>query len=152
MTGLEEIKQAAGKWHGASTLQDPHTGNPDESASQLIVTPLLGGRFVRLDYTWSYQGAEQEGSLLIGYHPKSDELSGHWIDSWHNGNNVMAMTGTASHDGGLQLTGSYEVGDGSPDWGWRIAITPSAETLHLIMFNLEPNGTEYLAVEADYER
>ena len=44
----------------------------------LSVTPVLGGRFIRVDYTWGYQGKPQEGALLVGFDPKSGEVSGHW--------------------------------------------------------------------------
>ena len=80
---LEALTTRAGSWRGTNTLQDPNTGRPEESPSTLNVTPVLGGRFVRLDYTWGYQGQPQEGSLPVGFDPKTGEVSGHWIDNWH---------------------------------------------------------------------
>jgi hypothetical protein len=55
----------------------PEHRQPEESPSTVTVTPTLGGRFVRVDYTWGYQGKPQEGSVLIGFDPKSGEVSGH---------------------------------------------------------------------------
>lgn len=75
MSPLDGSIGSAGTWRGSSTLQDPHTGQPDESASAATVTPVLGGRFVRVDYTWSYQGAPQEGSLLIGFDRQAAALT-----------------------------------------------------------------------------
>jgi hypothetical protein len=78
------------------TLQDPNTGKPEGSPSTVTVTPVLAGRFIRVDYTWSYRGEPQEGSLLVGYEPKTGEVSGHWIDTWHMGRIAMNCRG-ASH-------------------------------------------------------
>jgi hypothetical protein len=74
---VEALTAVAGQWNGSNTLQDPNTGKPEESPSTATLAPVLGGRFVRLDYTWGYQGKPQEGSLLVGFEPKSGEVSGH---------------------------------------------------------------------------
>ena len=50
-------------------------------SSTATVTPVLGGRFIRVDYTWGYQGRPQEGSLLVGaldgYGPVADAILYH---------------------------------------------------------------------------
>jgi Protein of unknown function (DUF1579) len=152
MSALDGLAACAGSWRGTSTLQDPHAGKPDESASTATVTPVLGGRFVRLDYTWSYGGQPQEGSLLVGWQKKPGTVTAHWIDSWHNGSGSMSLTGPAP-DGGSTLTvrGSYPAPPG-PDWGWRIDLTPGGGTLSVVMHNVWPEGKEELAVEAAYTR
>jgi hypothetical protein len=149
---LERLIGSAGAWQGTSTLQDPGRLEPDSTPSTLTVTPMLGGRFVRLDYTWSYKDAAQSGSLLVGHQKKSGALSIHWIDSWHNSDNVMALTGQAETPTLLTVKGSYAAPPG-PDWGWKIAITPESDgRLRLVMHNISPEGQEYLAVEAEYAR
>ena len=76
----------------------------------------------------------------------------YWIDSWHMGDKVMICSGVADGNDGLSVRGSYGAGDG-PDWGWRITLTPEeGQRLHVVMFNIEPNGKEWLAVEAHYTR
>jgi hypothetical protein len=115
------------------------------------VTSILRGTFVRLDYTWSYQGAPQEGSLLIGLDPKSKELSGHWIDTFHMGRKVLTCLGVDQPDGAIALKGSYAAPPG-PDWGWRIEITPGPGSLKIEHFNIDGEGHEDPAVEADYVR
>lgn len=155
MSILDALSACAGSWHGPSTLQDPHNSIAEESQSDLTVTPVLGGRFVRLDYTWSYQGKPQEGSLLIGFQKKEDVFTGHWIDSFHMGTKVMGLQGPNPSGSTLSLLGSYAAPPG-PDWGWRIEITPETEgTLRMVMFNLWPEsegGQQDLAVEASYTR
>jgi hypothetical protein len=155
MSIFDALSACAGSWRGTSTLQDPHNNISDESPSDLTVTPVLGGRFVRLDYTWSYQGKPQEGSMLIGFDKGADTVTAHWIDSFHMGNKVMACTGPRPEGRTLSVRGSYAAPPG-PDWGWRIDLTPEDEgTLRMVMFNVWPEsegGKEELAVEASYTR
>jgi hypothetical protein len=146
---VEALTAVAGQWTGSNTLQDPNTGKPEESPSTVTVTPVLGGRFVRLDYTWGYQGKPQEGSLLVGFEPKSGEISGHWNDTWHMGLKGLACVGTAG-GGTIAVRGSYAAPPG-PDWGWRIEITPG-ESLRITHTNIDADGTEDLAVEGVYSR
>jgi hypothetical protein len=74
----------------------------------------------------------------------------HWIDSWHNGDAVMACEGTGS-DGRVDVRGSYPAPSG-PDWGWRIRVEPGSGSLVIRMDNVSPDGEEYPAVEASYRR
>lgn len=150
MNALEKLIGCAGNWRGANTLQDPTTGAPEESQATAVVTPLLGGRFVRFDYTWQYQGAPQEGSILFGCDTKAHTLTAHWIDSWHMGNKAMACEGPVQDSGKLSVRGSYAAPPG-PDWGWRIDVTPG-DDLRMEMVNIWPDGREDAAVEASYTR
>lgn len=153
MSILDPLIACAGSWRGTSTLQDPSNFEPQASSSDLTVTPVLGGRFVRLDYTWSYKDAPQEGSILVGFEKKAETVTAHWIDSFHNGTKVMACTGPKPDGPTLSVRGSYAAPPG-PDWGWRIAITPQdGGALRIVMHNLWPEGgQEDLAVEATYTR
>ena len=153
MSVLDGLTACAGNWRGTNTLQDPHSGGADESPATATVTPLLGGRFVRIDYTWVYQGTPQEGSLLIGYLKKAGQVTAHWIDSWHMGAKAMALLGLAPDGATLSVRGSYEAPPG-PDWGWRIDLTPGDDgrSLRMVMHNIWPEGKEDLAVEAAYAR
>lgn len=65
MSALDTLLARAGRWRGTSTLQDPDTGTPDAGPSTAVVTPVLGGRFVRLDYTWRYRGPKERGVIDV---------------------------------------------------------------------------------------
>ena len=152
MSGLEGLVAAAGRWRGTNTLQDPMNGIADASPSNATVTPLLGGRFVRVDYTWEYQRAPHSGSLLIGWQKKDGTATAHWIDSFHNGDRVMACTGALTDGGGISVRGAYSAPPG-PDWGWRIDVIPEGDaSLRIIHHNIWPEGKEELAVEGVYSR
>ncbi|MGC8640332.1 MAG: DUF1579 family protein [Isosphaeraceae bacterium] len=152
MSVLHGLLSCAGAWRGTNTLHDPNSGRPDESPSELTVTPVLGGKFIRLDYTWAHQGEPQEGSLLLGFDPKIGEVSGHWIDTWHMGRKIMACKGPTPIGGTISVEGSYSVPPG-PDWGWRIEITPQdGQSIRVAHFNVDPDEKEEPAVEATYAR
>lgn len=154
MSPLDPLIACAGSWRGKSILQDPHLGIAEESPSTATLTSLLGGRFVRMDYTWSYQAKPQEGSILIGYDRQAAAVTAHWIDSWHMSDKVMACVGAKPAGGTLSVRGSYPTPPG-PDWGWRIDLIPDGATLRLVMYNIWPvdqGGKEDLAVDAAYSR
>jgi hypothetical protein len=151
---LQALLACAGAWKGTSTLRDPHTSLHEESPGTLLVAPILGDRFVRLDYTWKYQDKPQEGSLLVGYDPGTRTISGHWIDTWHMGHAAMILLGAEPEGATLRLSGSYAAPPG-PDWGWRIEITAAAgvDALRITMVNIWPEAKkEEAAVEAVYTR
>ena len=152
MSALDRLAACAGKWHGTNRLQDPNLNVADDSAATATLTPLLGGKFVRMDYTWAYHGTPQEGSLLIGFTSGPAVVTAQWIDTWHMGESVMSCHGTAEPDGSIIVRGTYAVPPGA-DWGWRIVLEPGdAGAVRLIMYNVDPDGHEELAVEADYTR
>lgn len=152
MDGLTHFAAAAGHWQGTNVLQNPMTGTPEQSPTTATIAVLLGGKFVRMDYTWVFEGQNQAGSLLWGYETASATLTAQWIDSWHMGDKVMSCRGTIAAADCYTVQGAYRVPDG-PDWGWRMTITmPTAAQLQLVMYNIAPTGEAYLAVEADYQR
>lgn len=89
MGALGKLAGCSGSWAGTSRLTDPSMNVSDDSPSTAELTPLLDGSFVRLDYTWAYQGDGQEGSLLIGFETGPAVVTAHWVDTWHMGEAVM---------------------------------------------------------------
>ena len=152
MGTLDRLAACEGRWQGSNRLHDPHTGQPEDSASAAVLTTLLGGRFVHVDYDWSYQGAGQKGSILIGGPSDPGSVTAHWIDSWHMSEDVMTCAGAVEGGGDVDVRGSYPAPPG-PDWGWRIVVRPVGGTeLHITMYNVTPDGDEQPAVEARYSR
>jgi hypothetical protein len=111
---------------------------------------VLAGRFVRLDYTWDYDGKPQEGSLLMG--EDAGGAKAHWVDTWHMGDKPMTLCGPPGTPENTLLKGSYAAPPG-PDWGWRITLSRLApDRFKIVMHNIWPEGKEELAVEALYQR
>lgn len=151
MSTLKSLLELAGQWQGHSHLQDPSNNLKDESTSNATITPILGGRFIRFDYTWAYNGKPQEGSFLIGLVRATGLLTVHWIDSFHMSDVVMACQGTIDDAGTIDVRGSYAAPP-RPDWGWRTVFTLAQNSIRMVMFNIWPEGKVELAVEAVYCR
>ena len=156
MNRLAPLLDCAGLWQGTNTLHNPMTGSPEDSPSTATITPVLSDEFIRFDYTWRYEGNPQEGSMVIGHEMDENVITAYWIDSWHMADKGMLCRGEASTteatSNELSVRGSYGAGEG-PDWGWRIVLAPNGdEALRLIMYNIDPDGQEHLAVEAQYTR
>lgn len=149
---LDQLVACAGIWKGTNTLQDPNTGQPQASPSTAVVSPILDGRFVRIEYTWAYQGAAQAGELLIGHEAEKNVFTCCWIDTWHMGDKVMACRSTSVDRDVISVLGSFSAPNGS-NWGWRIDLIPDvAGSLSLAMFSISPEEQEFPAVEAHYTR
>jgi hypothetical protein len=150
MSELEPLIACAGTWRGTNRLWLSPPDPPEESTSTITVTPVLDGRFVRVDQTWAHGGFPQAGSLLVGF--DAGVATVHWIDAFHMGRKVLACTGVAGADGPIDVRGTYAAPPG-PDWGWRITIAAQpGRALDVLMFNVSPDGAEELAVEARHGR
>lgn len=149
MADLSYLISCAGTWTGINKLQDPHSNIQEESASTAEIKPILAGKFVRIDYTWQYKEAPQEGMMLVGFETKTNTINVYWIDSWHMGDAVMHCTGK-DNEGYLSVMGSYAAPPG-PDWGWRINLFADNKTFRIEMFNIWPEGKEEPAVTMSYE-
>lgn len=149
---LQTLIECAGEWDGINRLYVDPKGKPDESDSRILITPLLGKSFVRIDQIWSYQGKPQEGSMLVGFDPDAQQVSLHWIDTFHMSRKVMICTGATGQDQTIDVLGSYSAPAG-PDWGWRITVEIRGKgKLEIRMFNIDPDRNQQLAVQAVYHR
>ena len=150
---FEELKPAlVGEWRGTKQLyMEPPPASSIDSPASLTIGEVAGGNFLQLNYTWTFDGAEQTGVMLFGYdEPGAATLA--WVDSFHMSSKIMYCTGSAAADGSATLLGSYEAPPG-PNWGWRVAIrSVSSSELQIVMHNISPDGQEDLAVQADFQR
>ena len=150
MSSLEQLLVFTGKWQGQNSLWLSPTEPAQESATTLSITPAVNGKFVEIKYSWAYEDKPQEGLLILGYETKRQLATAVWADSWHMGEILMECQGVIKDNGGADVRGHYQAPSG-PDWGWRIVIDPEDEnTLHLMMYNIWPDGKEELAVKAVY--
>jgi hypothetical protein len=150
MANLDSFTRAAGQWRATYKLRDPGNTLSDDSDSTAVVTSVLDGRFVRVDYSWAFKGTPHEGSLLVGCQDDGT-VTVPWVDSFHNGRNIMVSTGRITSTGDIDVRGSYEV-PGHPAWGWRTVLSATDRALSIVMYNVTPDGEEHLAVDAQYRR
>jgi hypothetical protein len=148
MSDLTALLGLAGSWVGHKRVLLPGEA-PHESASTALITPVVGGKFVQLAYTWAFDGTDQEGLLLIGLKETDQVVTAVWIDSWHMADTFMICQGQVSATGGVEVRGTYAV-PSSPDWGWRMVIEPAEDQFRMVMYIVTPDGAEALGVEAAY--
>jgi hypothetical protein len=142
----------SGNWSGSNRLWLDPSAPPAESETTLTAGTTAQGKFLRLAYTWSHEGAPQDGLLVVGQNPEGGAAQASWVDSFHNGDKFMILNGSVNADGSIALKGSYSV-EGYGEWGWEIMLLPpSGNRFTLKMDNIDPAGTHYPAVEAIYTR
>jgi hypothetical protein len=158
MASLDRLAALAGTWLATYQLRGDPSFESD-SPSTASVTPVLGGRFVRIDYTWDendvlQENGPQEGSLLVGHDPSTDppETTVVWVDSWHNKDRMLISEGSLLENGGVDVRGSTPGYEGGPDWGWRTRLEPEPDGWTVTMWVITPEGEEGLAVQAEYRR
>ncbi|MGH2523242.1 MAG: DUF1579 family protein [Anaerolineales bacterium] len=152
MGDLNSLIRHTGKWKGVYRLWLSPSEAAHESETTASITPLIGGKFARIDYTWAADGEPQAGSLLFGYEAKAALATAVWIDSWHMGDKFMISQGTLEGEKAVVVRGSYAVESG-PDWGWRTVIeSGEVDSFRVVMYNVSPDGQEALAVAATYTR
>jgi hypothetical protein len=141
-----------GEWRGRNQLVLSPDDPARESDTVASVRLELHHRVVSFRYTWSDNGAPQEGWLLVQHDTGTGGATVAWTDTWHMAHAFMHLVGTLDLRGRLDVLGSYAAPPG-PDWGWRIAIAAdTAGRLNLQMFNITPEGQSFLAVDAAYHR
>jgi hypothetical protein len=148
----KKLSDLVGSWKGTNRLYTPWLPvKLQESESGATVSSKMNGQFLSIEYTWSFEGNDQEGMLVVGCDSKSDAVQAVWTDSWHSKDILMLCNGKMGDDGILSVTGHYTVPE-SADWGWRTQIIPGAETFSYLMYNVSPEGVEDLAVETQFRR
>ena len=150
LTDLQD--KLIGVWAGENLLHLSWLTPTDyQSLSELTVATAVREKFLTFNYQWSHEDAPHEGLLLVGFDAKQELVNASWIDSWHQSAKPLALSGAIDESGAIDLRGNYEVPN-HPDWGWRIVVKTADGALQMTMYNVSPEGTEDLAVRADYQR
>lgn len=150
---LENIQNdLIGVWAGENLLRLSWLTPTDyQSPSELTVATAVRGKFLTFNYQWSHEDEPHEGLLLVGCDENQRLVNASWVDSWHQSQKPLALSGTFDEAGAIDLFGNYEVPN-HPEWGWRVVIATNDDALRMTMYNVSPEGAEDLAVRADYKR
>lgn len=140
----------AGSWAGTSTLHRSWLeGEEKTHAAASALRIDLTASYANVGYTWHLDGEAQQGTLIIT--SGAEATTAAWTDTWHADSTIFQFTGGTGDDGVLRLNGTYPAGDG-PDWGWRIEFEATGDGMQMRMVNIDPEGVEEWAVQADYRR
>ncbi len=138
-----------GGWKGrVRTIMDPEAP-PLESPWEGEVTPLLGGRFVRVTYRSSAQDVPTAGELTFAFEAGEKLWRLSWIDSFHTGTAILtSVSGPSPGEGPISARATWFAAEGQPHWGWRTEVfDPEGEAWIIRMYNVSPEGAEQLGVE-----
>jgi hypothetical protein len=144
------LSKLTGNWKGiAHTYFDPGV-LADSSPVEATFRPVLGSRFMMMEYQGALQGKPLEGLAIIGFYMLKREYTVAWIDTFHTGTLLLISQGKKSD---LDVMGYYSDPSGGPDWGWRTTIEQANENQFTLRhFNVMPDGVEALAVETVFEK
>jgi hypothetical protein len=149
--GHHDLAALAGGWRGRTRTWFDPSAPPEETETTARIDVVLGGRFVRLEYTGTVMGKPHAGHMLIGYEPTERRFTAVWVDSFHMSPSMMVSTGDRGPDQTISVLGSYAAGE--ERWGWRTVLRADGpERLLLEAFNISPDGTEYPAVATTLTR
>lgn len=155
MATTELLRWAVGEWAGISTLFLPWLENEEDrvhSGESRALIELQGDEdTATIKYTWAYKGGTEVGTLIIAADEQRDLIAMGMMDTFHLNGDVMRLTGPFT-DERIDVMGTYFVGDGEPEWGWKIQLSRSSETLRVRAMNVSPEGEEEVASEAEYHR
>jgi hypothetical protein len=141
------LQRLVGTYTGRARLWfEPGEPRDDEPAT-CGATPLLGNRFVRLEYSTRIGGEDQTGSATVGCVLDRSMWQIAWVDTFHTGLTIMFLEGPYEPGATkVDTRTTYSVGDG-PAWGWRTALEPTGDGIVVQHFNVTPDGDEMLAVD-----
>ena len=148
---LEALFELEGQWAGTYKLWFSPTEPHIESETTAGIKRGIAGTCVKIAYSWVYDEKPQEGLIIASFDPNRELVRAAWFDSFHMSNDFLECEGFAK-GGKVNFAGAYAAPVG-PSWRWRTIIESDGnKSFKLLMYNIHPNGTEDLAVEALYER
>ncbi|KQB99251.1 DUF1579 domain-containing protein [Pedobacter sp. Hv1] len=147
-----KLANLVGSWDGSTRTWFEKDILADESPMRGRITSIMGGRFIRYEYTGTIEGKPFEGLMTWGYDLSNDKCQCAWIDSFHMGTGILASEGRETGNG-FSVLGSY----GGPEipipWGWRTELEIiNSDQFIIRAFNISPEGEEAKATETIYHR
>src|SRR5688500_5378796 len=145
------LSELTGSWRGSGTLFTPWTTPAEQEYDSTAFVSSAARNFLKLEYTWTADGRQQDGLMLIA-EKKDGSFSSVWVDSWHQSEAFLLSTGSRTASGDITLLASYPAPTG-PDWGWKTIIRAlGGDNLEILMYNIPPDGKEEIAVHDTYPR
>lgn len=150
MSVTENFKKLVGMWDGSNRLTMSPEDPIRESESVACVGLEANGKFLKINYEWSFDGIQHEGLMIYGF-GKDSKITSVWIDSFHQSGDFMNCVGTIEGDK-ISVKAHYTQPEYA-DWAWRTNVEYHDEnSFSFTMYNVFPDGKEMVAVEAKFER
>jgi hypothetical protein len=141
----ERLANDAGEWHGTTTMWMTPDSEPMESECTTTVTPMMDGRYTKVEWKGDMPGMGPYNGLgIYGFDNVSQQFVSIWIDNHSTG--IMKGVGKLSDDG-KTLSWKYTHNcpiTKKPAVMREIETTTGPNTKTLEMFTTDPkSGKEY---------
>ena len=151
----EFLVKGAGEWHGKNSMwMGPDAKEPMVSESTTTVTPIMDGRYVKVEVNGEMPGmGPYKGMGIYGYDNMAEKFVSNWIDNHSTG--IMQGEGTLSPDGKtLTWTFTFHCPINDKPTTMREVETITGEnTKTLEMFGADPKtGKEYKMMRIELTR
>ena len=94
----EHLAKSVGQWHGATTMWMPDGAEMPESECKLTVTPMMDGRYTKVEWKGDMPGmGPYHGFGINGFDNVSQKFVSVWLDNHNTG--IMQGSGELSDDG-----------------------------------------------------
>jgi hypothetical protein len=150
MSTPENFTKLVGMWEGTNRLIMAPEDPVRDSDSIACVGLEANGKFLKINYEWTFDGKKQEGLMVYGF-GKDSRATSFWIDSFHQSGDFMNCVGKFD-DRKISVKANYTQPEYA-DWAWRTEVEYIDEnSFSFTMFNVSPDGTEDVAVESKFKR
>jgi hypothetical protein len=150
--GHRFLRQLAGSWKASTKLWMEPGGPPMESTGTSVNELIMGGRYLKSDYTGELMKMPFQGMALDGFDNRSQKHTGIWIDSM--GTAMMVFEGACDEEGKLR-TMIAEFTDGLSGRPARMkgVTTVVGENEHRYeAWTTGPDGESFKTMEIVYKR
>jgi hypothetical protein len=150
MSVTQNFHKLVGMWDGSNRLTMAPEDPVRESESMACVGLEANGKFLKINYEWSFDGKPHEGLMIYGF-GKESKMTSVWIDSFHQSGDFMNCVGTI--EGDKISVKAYYTQPEYADWAWRTTVEFINENeFEFTMYNVFPDGNEAVAVESKFAR
>jgi hypothetical protein len=149
-----KLADGIGTWHGKTTMWMTPDAEPITSDGTSVVTPILGGRFIKVDMSGDCPGmGPWSGTGIFGYDNVAEKFQAIWISDHATG--MMVGDGEMSSDGKTftwEYTGTCPIAKGPISVRDVETITgPNTKTIE--SFSTDPKtGQEFKMMSIELSR
>lgn len=153
----EHLAKGAGTWEGTVKMWMDPAAPPSESKCTTVMTPVMGGRFVRGETKGNFDMGQGpvpfEGFGIYGYNNTTKQFESTWCDNL--GTCMMHFTGALSEDGKVLTWNSKFVDPmtGKDTWMREVETYTGPDSMKLEMYGPSMDGKgEMKMMEITYTR